>query len=244
MCGRFALDVTGEEMAAAFGVQAGSARSWTPRWNVAPTDSCPVIRSFEGESRLDSLRWGLVPSWCDDPSIGSRMINARAETVETTASYRGPFARTRCLVPIRAFYEWRRDGRGKARPVAILRDDGELSTLAGLWTRTDRITDDGSVETFTILTTAAGSNLESVHHRMPVILSGLDRDRWLDERPAESGGPSIEELRAMVGRASDRGLGIRSVSRRVNGSKHDDPSLLEPVEEPPDEPPGLFGRGD
>jgi putative SOS response-associated peptidase YedK len=79
---------------------------------------------------------------------------------------------------------------------------------------------------------------------MPVILSGLDRDHWLDERAAESGGPSIQELRAMVERASDHGLGIRSVSIRVNGSKHDDSSLLEPVEEPPDEPPGLFGRGD
>ena len=241
MCGRFALDVTGEEIAAAFGIEPGSARSWTPRWNIAPTDSCPVIRRFEGESRLDSLRWGLIPRWCDDPSIGSRMINARSETVETTASYREPFTRTRCLVPIRAFYGWCRDAAGKARPVAILRDDGDLSTLAGLWTRSDRIIDEGPLETFTILTMAAGSNLESVHHRMPVILSGIDRDRWLDERAAESGGPSTEELRAMVGRASDRGLGIRSVSMRVNGSKHDDPSLLDPVEESPDEPPGLFG---
>lgn len=241
MCGRFALDVTGEEIAAAFGIESGSALDWTPRWNIAPTTCSPVIRGFEGKWRLDSLRWGLVPSWCDDASIGSRMINARSETVQTTSSYQGPFARTRCLVPIRGFYEWRRDVAGKAHPVAILPDDGGLVTLAGLWTRNERIAEGGTLETFTILTTAAGPNLESVHDRMPVILPAVDRDRWMDERMTESGGPESEELRAMLTRASDCGLGTRRVSMRVNSSKHDGPSLLEPVDAPLDESPGLFG---
>ncbi|MAC19615.1 MAG: DUF159 family protein [Phycisphaerae bacterium] len=240
MCGRFALDVTGEEIAAVFGVELGSARSWVPRWNLAPTMSCPVIRVFEDRWRLDSLRWGLVPPWRDDASSGSRMINARSETVETTSSYREAFARTRCLVPIRAFYEWRRDADGKSHPVAILPDDGDLLTLAGLWARNERVGEGGPLETFTILTTAAGSNLASVHHRMPVILSAADRARWMDARPPESGGAMVEELQAMFGRASDCGLGIRPVSMRVNSPKHDGPSLLDRVEASIDELPGLF----
>ncbi len=237
MCGRYALDVTGSEIAAVFagglgaipGLQAGSAGDWAPRWNIAPSQAAPVVRpGDEGGLRLDALRWGLVPPWADDPAIGSQMINARSESVHEKPSYRGPFRRTRCIVPIRAFYEWTSiDGRKV--PHAVHATDGGLLALAGLWTRADRIPDaggNGLLESFTILTTASNPSFASIHDRMPVILDGEERRSWLDHRPESAGGPSLSGLRGMLQACDEKRLRWHPVSTRVNRPVVDEPMLL------------------
>ena len=241
MCGRFALDVTGSEIAAAFadglgaipGLEIGSAADWSPRWNIAPTQVAPVIRrGGDGGLRLDSLRWGLVPSWSGDPGIGSRMINARSESVHEKPSYREPFRVTRCIVPIRAFYEWTSMGGVKV-PHAVRGGDGVLLALAGLWTRADRIPGaegDGMLESFTILTTAPNASFASIHDRMPVILDDGDRGTWLDHRSESEGGPTPSRLRGMLRACDDRRLRWHPVSNRVNRTSVDEAMLLSKCE--------------
>lgn len=245
MCGRYALDVTGEAIATAFGAGLGSAETWSPSWNVAPTCEAPVIRMQDEEARVDVLRWGLVPSWSSDPSGGARMINARAETVHDKPAYRRAFRERRCLVPVRAFYEWA-GAKGRRRPFAIRSDRDELLVLAGLW-EAARQADGTMLETFTIVTTAAGSGLDSIHHRMPVILCEADRDHWLGRSSPGPDDISTDSARSILARATDRGLRIHGVSGRVGSSRNDGPELLEEVaSEPPPEgghpgQPGLFG---
>ena len=205
MCGRYALDVTGEQIAVAFGAGLGSAGAWEPSWNIAPTRDAPIVRTGDAGLQVDLLRWGLVPAWADDPAMGARLINARCETVPVKPAYRESFRRRRCLVPIRAFYEWRREGRGPARPVAVRGDRPGLLGLAGLWASWDS-PEGGCLESFTIVTTAAGPRLRSVHDRMPVVLSAEGAAIWLDHRNAEAGGPDGQRLERILGSATDAGL--------------------------------------
>ena len=245
MCGRYALDVTGEAIAAAFQACLGSADAWCPSWNVAPTRDAPVIRRFKGEVRVDALRWGLVPPWSKDPSEGARMINARAETIAAKPAYRNAFRERRCLVPVRAFYEWMGPA-GRRRPVAIRSRTEELLVLAGLWETVER--GEGRIlETFTIVTTAAGPALEPIHHRMPVILRGVDRDHWLDQEVRDPHGIGTGSPGSVLASATDGGLRFHAVSKRVGSVRNDGPDLLEEVsleslereDELPDGP-GLF----
>lgn len=253
MCGRYALDVTGLEIADAFaeglgaipdrsaGPMAGDAVDWTPRWNIAPTQEAPVIRLDDSASPvLDRLRWGLVPPWADDPVIGSRMINARGESVHEKPSYREPFRHRRCLVPIRAFYEWKRSHGGRKVPYAVRSADDGLLLLAGLWTRSDRVPE-GVLDTFTIVTTAPNARFASIHDRMPVVLDGKDRRLWLDHRDEAAGGPSSARLRELLRASGVDRLRWHPVSTRVNRPTIDEPSLLAEVEVVDAEPPGLFG---
>ena len=150
-----------------------------PRYNIAPTQQVPVIRLRADASReLSLLRWGLVPSWAQDPSIGQRMINARAETVASKPSYRAAFRRRRCLVPADGYYEWQKAGRAK-QPYYIRLRDEPLFAMAGLW---EQWHDTGGElwETFAIITTEANQATRAIHDRMPVILSQQDYAQWLD----------------------------------------------------------------
>ncbi len=259
MCGRYALDVTGSEIAAAFGdglgaiagIAVGTADSWRPRWNIAPTLDAPIIRATPaGRAVVDLLRWGLVPPWADDPAMGSRLINARGETIATKPSFRDGFRHRRALVPARAFYEWASiDGRRV--PHAIRAEDGGLLAFAAIWSRADRVPA-GPIETFTIVTTTPNDRLRSVHDRMPVVLDGPDRGRWLDHRLDTEGGPSADELQQMLRPCPEVRLHMHPVSTRVNRPSQDGPDLLDPVTldpEPmprqsrtrgPHESPGLF----
>ena len=241
MCGRYALDVTGEEIAATFAASLGSAAGWQASWNVAPTLSVPIVRASEGGRVVDRLRWGLVPSWSGDATIGSRMINARVETAASKPAFRESFDRRRCLVPAVAFYEWTGTGKRK-RPMAIRPADGSILVFAGLWATTTL--DDGtSLETFTILTTAAVEPIAEVHHRMPVMLPPERWGAWLDDRSRASGGEDADGLEAWLRCPYVPPLDVHEVSRRVNSPAHDEAALLEPVVSDPGDDeaePGLF----
>ncbi len=224
MCGRYSLSAPGDVIAEVFALAA--VPDLRPRWNIAPTQEVPVVRAPQaGEGagrRLDLLRWGLVPSWARDPSIGSRMINARSETAHRKPSFREALRRRRCIVPADGFYEWQRAPGGKV-PTRIQRRDGRLLALAGLWESWAR----GPAEplvTFTILTTAPSPLLRPIHDRMPVLLRPADRDLWLDSSVQDPA-----RLAPLFVPGSDDILETFAVSRRVNSPAHDDAGCVAPV---------------
>ncbi|HYG76123.1 MAG TPA: SOS response-associated peptidase [Planctomycetota bacterium] len=178
MCGRITLAVEPGEIAEYF--QLSEVPLLEPRYNIAPTQNVAVLRNAPGKGvrELALLRWGLIPSWAEDLNVGSRMINARSETIAHKPAFREAFKKRRCLVAADGFYEWKREGGGK-QPYIIRVKDQKCFALAGLWDRKD--TPEGPLETFTILTTSANELVAPLHDRMPVILDTAGCEQWLDE---------------------------------------------------------------
>lgn len=221
MCGRYSLTVDQEELASAFEVERVFS-AHRPRWNVAPTQEVPVLRRDDEGVRLDDLRWGLVPWWAGDRSMGNRHINARSEGVAVRRPFRDPYlAGRRCLVPVDGFYEWRRDPGGKT-PFWITRPDRGVYTLAGIWERW-RDGEGGQVRSFAILTTGAGPLLAPIHDRMPVVVQPADREEWLD--PASD----AEGLLRLLHAPPEGELEAWPVSTLVNRPANDGPELLAGV---------------
>lgn len=235
MCGRFGQTATSAELAAAFeAAWRHEAPAELPRFNIAPTDHAAVLRLKDGVRVLDVYRWGLIPSWAKDASIGARMINARAESVVGKPAFRAAFERRRCLVPASGFYEWQKTAAGKV-PQWIYPADGAPLTFAGLWEFWKPVEDAEPVLTFTILTTTPSADVVAVHDRMPVIVAPADRDAWLGrETPAD-------ELAALLRPAPDGSLRMHAVSTAVNRATNEGPELIEPVEPEPDLFPGDAG---
>jgi putative SOS response-associated peptidase YedK len=227
MCGRFALTTTEEELRRAFAYE-GPPRNLAPRWNIAPTQEVPVVRLAHGVRRLDLLKWGLEPYWAEDPSIASRMINARGETVADKPAFRQAYKSRRCLVPADAFYEWPEHGDGK-RPILFrrrpdIRDGGGPFAFAGLWEKW--VPQAGGVlETFTIVNCAAGPFMARVHSRTPVVVAPADYGAWLD--------PAVEPHHLIKPPPDDFFVTTR-VSTYVNKTANDDSNCFTPA---PDEPP-------
>lgn len=225
MCGRFLITAPIEALRLLFQVPSGL--NLEARYNLAPTQSAPVLRlDAEGQRALSMLRWGLIPSWAKDATIGAKLINARADTVATKPSFRAAFRQRRCLVPVDGFYEWQEVPGSKAKqPYLICRAgsgpgrDGSTFVFAGLWERWV----DGSqpVETFTIITTDANATLAPIHHRMPVVIAPGDFAAWLDHQN--------KDAEALLRPAPDDLLQAIPVSTRVNSVRNDDAGLVEPV---------------
>jgi putative SOS response-associated peptidase YedK len=177
MCGRFTLRTPTKAIVEAFDLT--EALDLSPRHNIAPTQQVAAIRldPHQRTRQLSLLRWGLVPSWADDPAIGNRLINARAETVAVKPAFRHAFQKGRCLVLADGFYEWKKTGSTKQPFYVRLRDDGPFA-FAGLsehWQRAAQ-----TIDSCTIITTEANELMEGIHNRMPVILSRDDYGLWLD----------------------------------------------------------------
>ena len=234
MCGRYTLTAPEAELVEVFDVGEVTFRDWRPRYNVAPTQEVPVIvRGRAGERRMGLMRWGLVPHWADDPSMGARLINARCETAARKPAFRDAFARRRCLVPADGFYEWQKTEGGKV-PWWIHRADRRPFAFAGLWERWRRQTASGepdeeaSLVTFTILTTRPNARVRALHDRMPVILPDRSAEEaWLEVDG--DGGNGAATLDALLGPVPDDYLDAWPVSTAVNRPANDDPSLVEPV---------------
>jgi putative SOS response-associated peptidase YedK len=216
MCGRYELHASPAAIALAFGLE--HPPQIHPRYNVAPMQHVPIVRvGANGARELVQVRWGLVPRWAKDPSIGAKMINARGETVATKASFGTAYRRHRCLLPADGFYEWMATAHGK-QPVRVAMQDDAVFGLAGLYERW--LSPDGEpLDTCTILTTEANGLLRSVHDRMPVIVSPREYERWLD--PAE---PDPADVIAPY---PAEGMRFHTVSKRVNSVKNDDASCIE-----------------
>ena len=224
MCGRFAQASPPEAIAQLFDLPLSAVPPYQPRYNLAPTQPALVLRlrPRTQEKQLTFLLWGLIPSWAKDPSIGQRLINARAETLAEKPAFRAAFRRRRCLVPADGFYEWKQTGNGK-QPYFITRKDGKPLALAGLWERWQ--SPDGSVlETFTLITTQPNDLVARIHHRMPAILPQDSFDLWLN--PLTDLETVSDLLRTPYPAAL---LQAYPVSPRVNNPAHDDPDLIEPL---------------
>ena len=217
MCGRFAFYSPTEAAAALFGVS-GSV-DVQPRYNIAPTQYVAAIRNGEDEQReIVKLRWGLVPFWAKDPSIGNRMINARAETVAEKPSYRNAYKHRRCLVLADGFYEWRRQGDVKT-PYYISLASGEPFALAGLWEDwTDKESGE-SLQTTTLITTDANDFMAPLHHRMPVILEAATATDWL-----AGSRDLLDDVAAIT-----PPLQAWPVDRRVNNARNEGDDLVRPA---------------
>jgi putative SOS response-associated peptidase YedK len=222
MCGRFALTSRPEAIAAEFGLP--SVPLLEPRYNVAPTQAVAAVRldPATGRRRLDFPRWGLVPAWADDPSIGNRLINARAETVAERAAFRQAFLARRSLIVADAFYEWAKREDGRKRPYLIRRKDGRPFGFAGLWEH--REGKDGPIESCAVITTRPNELVRPIHDRMPAILRPEDYSFWLD--PAIRDRVTLGEL--LVPYPADD-LVAYPVSTLVNAAANDRPECVQPL---------------
>lgn len=215
MCGRFAFYSPSEAITALFGVHTDI--EIEARYNIAPTQFIAAVRNNESGSReLIMLRWGLVPFWAKDPAIGNRMINARAETVAEKPSYRNAYKKRRCLILANGFYEWRKETDGKT-PYFITTTDDSPFAFAGLWERWDSKESDESLQTTTIITADANEFMESLHHRMPVILQAEAADRWLS---------GDNELIHNIAEITPP-LKAWAVDRRVNNARNEGAELIK-----------------
>lgn len=230
MCGRFVSTSPPDELAAYFGATAAPEASLEPNYNVAPTQDVLAVVEDGGERHLDAFFWGLVPSWAKDVKIGSRMINARAETLAEKSAFKKSFETRRCLVPASGFYEWKKLGGGskpKKQPMFIARADGEPLAFAGLWSvwrGPDK--DQEPLRSLTIVTTTPNRLMASVHDRMPVILPEEHWTTWLDRDNHD-----LDALGRLLVPATDDLLTLTPVSTLVNNVRNNGPELLEPAPE-------------
>ncbi|MFN8051132.1 MAG: SOS response-associated peptidase [Acidimicrobiales bacterium] len=237
MCGRYVSASSAEEIAAFFGVDA-IGDPLEENYNVAPTEDVYVVYEDGSQRRIDAFRWGLVPGFAKDLSIGNRMINARAETVATNNAFKRSFAGRRCIVPADGFYEWhavpgRTNAKGKPvkQPYYIHRADDAPLAFAGLWAewKGDVAGQRTVVRSTTIITTTASDEMGRIHDRMPVILPAPTWDLWLDPEVH-----AVERIAPLLVPAGAGALTMHPVSTEVNNVRNDGRQLIEEID--PNEP--------
>jgi putative SOS response-associated peptidase YedK len=232
MCGRYVVATNPEQLALDFGAaQVLNLDGFAADYNVAPTKPVPVVLTLDRTRVLLEMTWGMVPSWAKDPAVGSRMINARVETVAEKPTFRRALVRRRCLLPADGYYEWRKPAEGASKasggrkqPYYIHRADGGLLAFAGLYDHW--LGSDGSeLWTAAILTGAATPDLAAIHDRMPLTVPPDRRDAWLDPDLQESG-----QVTALLELRPD--WVARPVSTQVNSVRNAGPELTEEIAEP------------
>lgn len=260
MCGRYAASRNPDDLVEEFEVVEKPEQVLAPSWNVAPTQNVYAVlaRTPRGEEdapprrRLQVVRWGLVPSWAKDPSIGNRMINARMETVHEKPAFRRAFAKRRALLPADGYFEWYGEKKGKKQPFFIHPADGGVLAMAGLYElwRDPSVPEDADVDpwlwTVTVLTTTAPDDLGRIHDRMPLLVERERYAEWLD--------PGIDDpdrLRRLLVPAAPGRLTAYPVATTVNSVRNNGPQLVEPLpaegaeeEGEGDDAPGTDRRGD
>jgi putative SOS response-associated peptidase YedK len=228
MCGRFTLHVPVERVTGYFGL--ASCPELSPRYNIAPTSDVLVIRHRPDVGRVGQMvRWGLVPSWAKDPSIGAKLNNARGETVDTKPSFRTSFAKHRCLIPASGFYEWKPISEGskvRRQPFYIKPvDENSLFAFAGLLARWRSEAGDDLITTC-IITTGPNAVMEPIHDRMPVILSPEAWGAWLGADNA-----STEALKDLLVPAPVDEMLAYPVGMAVNRASEEGDTLIAPVQD-------------
>lgn len=218
MCGRFTIILPPEVLAEIFGLS--ELPRIEARYNIAPTQEVVVIRqNAEGLRQLVTMKWGLIPSWAKDPHIGSKMINARCETVHEKPAFRQAIRTRRCLIPASGFYDWTHTE--KKIPFYVSMADGSPMAFAGIWDSW-KAPDGSRLESFAILTTNANSLITPIHDRMPVILHPAEFDLWLDRDITEP-----EKLTRLYQPYPSDLLRAWPVSSLVNSPRNDTPACIE-----------------
>jgi putative SOS response-associated peptidase YedK len=220
MCGRYTLKTPIDVLAEYFKVHEYPS-SLTPSYNIAPTQEVAAVVEEDEKRKLEVFRWGLIPSWAKDPSIGNKMINARAETVSEKPSFRSAFKKRRCLIVTDGFYEWQKTDSGK-QPYHFKMKDGSAFAFAGLWETWDK--EGEEIRSCSIITTDANDLMNEIHHRMPVILHPENYGAWLDQGFDEKEA-LIDLLRPYPADAME----AYAVGRRVNKPANNEPSVVEPA---------------
>ena len=225
MCGRFVSTSPPDELAAYFGATAAPEATLEPNYNVAPTQDVFAVVEDGGERHLDAFYWGLVPSWAKDVKIGSRMINARADTLAEKNAYKAAFKKRRCLIPADGFYEWTRNQSDGGRDPWFIHLAGtQPLSFAGLWAHNSKL----DVTSCTIITMSAGEPMAQLHDRQPAILAPEAYDAWMD--PATP----AADVKPLLANNLDGDLQFHRVNRRVNASRktdkpNDDASMIGPI---------------
>jgi putative SOS response-associated peptidase YedK len=222
MCGRYAITTAPEAIRQLFGYP--EQPNFPPRYNVAPTQPIPIVRLEQGARHFALVRWGLIPSWVEDPRNFSLLINARSDNVLTKPAFRNAMRYRRCLIPADGFYEWQEIGGAVRRPFFVRRKDGAPFAFAGLWEVWSGPNGE-EMETAAIVTTEASPTLRPIHPRMPVMLAPEAFDMWLDCRNVDA-----ETASALLASAPDRLVEAYPVSQAVNRHANDDPSLIARVD--------------
>jgi len=224
MCGRYTIITDVSDLAEDFGAEVDSAFQAKPRYNVAPSQTVPVIAVQEGKRILQGMHWGLVPFWAKEKSIGYKMINARSETIAEKPAFKQALLKRRCLLLADGFYEWRKDGAVKT-PMWIRLKNEEPFLLAGLWESWHPPDDrESTLLSTTIITTAANDFMKPIHDRMPVILSKKDAEAWLDESIKDAA-----KLTRYLNPFPAEAMTAHPVSILVNSPKNDRPECIEPA---------------
>lgn len=239
MCGRYTSTSTAAQVAAFFAADEVKTEELPLRYNVAPSQQVYAVAERgprdEGDKprrQLGSFKWGLVPTWAKDPSIGNRMINARAETLSSRNAYKRALARHRCIIPADAFYEWQirelegnqLEGKRRKAPYVIRHRDGSPLAFAGLW-EVWHDAEDQPLRTCVIITTEANPLLALIHDRMPVVLPSGAWDEWLDPENQD-----VARLQKLLVPAPAKEFEAYEISTLVNNVRHEGPELIEPIE--------------
>jgi len=226
MCGRFVQISPFNIIKEAFNIVTVPFEA-IPNYNVAPTQKILAVIKHDNENKLERFYWGLVPFWAKDISIGSKMINARVETVSEKPSFRNAFKKRRCLIPSDGFYEWKGEP-GHKQPYFITTKLDVPFALAGLWeTWTNKEGDEESIyKSCTIITTEASEPIREIHNRIPVILMPEFNEKWLNTEVQDP-----KELGAILQDGLIRDMQFYPVSKYVNSVKNNDPSCIKPIAE-------------
>ena len=222
MCGRFTRKENFQQLAKLLGIS--NFPTLPPRYNIAPSQMIACVRANpeSQENECVELKWGLVPSWAKDPSIGHKMINVRAETVAEKPSFRKAFQQRRCLILADGFYEWKSEGKAK-QPYYIHFADHRPFAFAGLWERWAR-SGDAPLESCAVITTGPNALLETIHQRMPVILDPQNYADWLGSTK-----PDVSTLNAIFQPYPAESLEAYPVSPLVNYPRNDSELCLQPL---------------
>ena len=220
MCGRFSFSPLAKIIEDRFDVKVGAGQ-YTPRYNSAPSQDLAVISNVNQDA-LSYYKWGLIPFWAKDKSIGNKMINAKAETINEKVSFKNLFKRKRCLVLSDGFYEWKKINPKEKIPYRIKMEDESLFAMAGIWD-TWKNEEGNLINSFAIITTTPNELMENIHTRMPVILGNNDEKAWLNETDTDL-------LQSFMKPFPAKYMTAYSISKLVNSPKNDTPEILNPVE--------------
>ncbi|KHD84474.1 SOS response-associated peptidase [Heyndrickxia ginsengihumi] len=224
MCGRFTLTVSIETIARRFnGTITFPNDSYKACYNIAPSQQVLVIINDGKKNRLGYLKWGFIPRWAKDPSIGYKMINARSESITEKASFQEAIKHRRCLIIADSFYEWKKDHDTKT-PMRISLQSEQLFAMAGIWEKWISPTGE-AIFSCAIITTEANAFMSSIHHRMPVILNKEDEQTWLNPRITD-----VQTIQSLLQPYPTFDMEAYKVSNLVNSPKHNFPELLKEME--------------
>jgi len=223
MCGRYTITVDADSIAWRFGAERPEI-DFEPVYNAAPTQQLPVITETGSQRQLVLMRWGLIPRWSKDMSLGSKLINARVETIHQKPAFKNSFHQRRCLIPADGYYEWMKVDSRK-HPLRIVTTDQKLFSFAGIWDRW--VSPEGlAIDSFSILTTTPVDAVRHIHHRMPLILPPEQEDNWL-KGPQEWNPQAVQHfLNSLIPCSALRAY---PVSPRVNNPRINDPSLISSI---------------